>query len=77
MWRNLQRLIGPHPIATQGFLVSNRIFIYMTLWIHKKMSIKLSVMLYASRASILNNALLYSRKMYEDIYYTQRTPPPL
>lgn len=38
------------------------------------MNIKLSVMLHAPRASILNNILLYSRKMYEDIYSTHRTP---
>lgn len=77
VWRNLQRPIRPRPMATRGFLAVNRIFIYMTLWIHKKMSIKLSVMLHASRASILNNVLLYSRKMYEDIYRTQGTPPLL
>lgn len=37
------------------------------------MSIKISVMLHAPRASILNNAL-YSRKMCEDIYSTHGTP---
>lgn len=47
----------------------------MTLWTHKKMSIKLSVMLYASRISILNNVLLYSRKMNLDICCTPQDSP--
>ena len=39
----------------------------MTLWTHKKVSIKLSVTLHASKMSILNNVLLDLRKMDEDI----------